>query len=190
MKNRYSHLSICFAALALLVNCAGPLRQFYPDTYFEEDQLYENKPLHFLLQFKGNWELITDPNEFGSSILPLAKQARKEGRELLFVGATAEGRHVVTGMVSNANEPAHDYAEIVRRINKDNVENDQGLTDMIVGRNSMVKWIYDKGNSRIVEFIFVIDTYDIRIIFGTPKELFDKFLPVYEEIMTSLQVTG
>ncbi|MCU0609046.1 MAG: hypothetical protein MUF22_04675 [Chitinispirillaceae bacterium] len=181
--------TLLVSCLVLLANCAGPLRQFYPDSYYEEDQIYENKPLKFLLQFRGNWELITDPNEFGKSIVPLAKQASKEGRELLFVGSTIEGRHVVTGMASNANEPARDYAEIVRRLNKYNVENDQGLTDMVVNRNSMVKWVYDKGSSRIVEFIFQINTYDIRIIFGTPRELFEKFLPVYEEIMTSLQVT-
>lgn len=177
-------------SLFLVLSCSVPLKQFYPDSFYPEDQIYENKPLHFLIKFEGNWELITDPNEFGRGIRPVARQAAKEGRELLFIGSTVDGTHVVSGMAADANEPAKDYAELLRRINAGQVQRDQGLSDLIAGRNSMVKWIYDKGNSRIVEFIFTISTYDIRIIFGTRADRFEKFLPVYERIMCSLEITG
>jgi hypothetical protein len=174
----------------MLASCAGPIRQFYPDTYYAEDHLYENKPLHFIMRFEGNWELITDPNEMGKESGKVARQFAKSGAELLFIGATTEGFHVVRGQAVNLNEPTMDYAQYIRRISAKDVQNDQGLAPILLGKNSMVKWTYDKGGSRIIEFFFTIDTYDLRIAFGTRREFFEKFLPVYEEIMTSLQVTG
>ena len=178
------------AACVMLVSCAAPMKQFYPDAYYPEDRLYENKPLHFIMRFTGDWDIITDPNEMGKETKEVARQFAKSGVELLFIGATTEGFHVVRGQAVNLNEPTKDYADYIRRISAKDVQNDQGLTEMVFGKNEMVKWIYDKGGSRIVEFIFTIDTYDIRIAFGTRIEFFEKFLPVYEAIMSSLQVTG
>ncbi len=174
----------------LIVSCAAPVRQFYPDTYYPEDRVYENKPLRFVLQFQGNWEIITDPNAMDKNGRELAKRCAKSGVELLFVGTTAEGWHATRGMAVNFNEPAREYAEYVRKINAKEVQNDNGLTDMVVGRNSMIKWVYDKGNFRFAEYFFSIGTYDIRISFWTKSDLFEKFLPVYEAIISSLEVTG
>jgi hypothetical protein len=178
------------APACLLLSCAAPLKQFYPDTYYPEDHLYENKPLHFIMKFAGNWDIITDPNEMGKETQRIAREFAKSGVELLFIGATTEGFHVVRGQAVNLNEPPMDYATYIRRISANDVQNDQGLAEIVFGKNSMVKWIYDKGGSRIVEYIFTIDSYDMRIAFGTRIEFFDKFLPVYEETMSSLQVTG
>jgi hypothetical protein len=183
-------ISLPLTIAILLCSCAGPIRQFYPDAYYSEDHLYENKSLHFIMKFAGNWEIITDPNEMGDETKKIARQFQKSGVELLFIGATVEGYHVVRGQAVNLNEPAMDYAQYLRRISAKEVENDQGLTPIVFGKNSMVKWVYDKGQSRIVEYIFTIDSYDIRIAFGTRIEFFEKFLPVYEETMSSLQVTG
>jgi hypothetical protein len=182
---------ILFSALAgLLLSCAAPIRQFYPDTYYPEDHLYENKPLHFIMRFQENWVLFTDPNEMDKSTKQLARDFAKSGVELLFVGATAEGTQGSRGIAANLNEPPMDYANHIRRLNASDVQNDRGLTEIVFGRNSMVKWIYDKIGFRFVEFFFTIDTYDIRIAFWTKTENFGKFLPVFEETMSSLQVTG
>ena len=53
----------------------------------------------------------------------------------------------------------------------------------------MVKWVYDKSGFRFVEFFFNIGTYDIRVSFWTKPDLFEKFLPVYEQIISTLRVT-
>ena len=174
----------------LFLFCTAPIKQFYPDTYYPEDQIYENKPLHFVLRFQGNWVLFTDPRDMDKGSRDLAITMAKSGVELLFVGATVEGMHGTRGIAVNFNEPAHDYAKRIRDINRNDVQNDQGLTDMVLGTNSMVKWVYDKIDFRFAEFFFTIDTYDIRISFWSRSELFDKFLPVYEQMMTSLEVTG
>jgi hypothetical protein len=169
---------------------AGPIKEFYPGEYFPEDRIYQNKPLHFLLRFEGNWEIITDPNEMGTETKKIARAFEKSGVDLLFIGATNEGFHVVRGQAVNLNEPAMDYATIIRNLNAKDVQNDKGLVEILFGRNAMVKWVYDKGASRIAEYFFSIGTYDMRIAFGTRIEFFEKFLPVYERIMGSLEVTG
>jgi hypothetical protein len=193
MKIKKSLFTRCFFPLTvccLLLFCAAPLKQFYPDTYYPEDQIYENKPLHFMLRFQENWVVFTDPNEMDKATKSLARAFAKSGVELIFVGATVEGSQGVRGIAANLNEPPMDYAEYIRRLNAGDVQNDQGLTEIVFGRNSMVKWVYDKVGFRFAEYFFTIDTYDIRIAFWTRTDNFEKFLPVFEGIMSSLQVTG
>jgi hypothetical protein len=170
--------------------CAAPINQFYPDTYYPEDKIYENKPLHFALRFQGNWMLFTDPRDMDKGSRDLAATMAKSGVELLFVGATVEGMHGTRGIAVNFNEPARDYAERIRAINRSEVQNDRGLTDMVIGKNSVVKWVYNKGDFRFAEFFFTLGTYDIRISFWSRSDLFDKFLPVYEQMMGSIEVTS
>jgi hypothetical protein len=93
-------------------------------------------------------------------------------------------------MVEHLNMPPREFAERVRHNSRSSVTNDRGLTDMVMGKNSMVKWVYDKDGFTYAEFFFTIDTYDIRIAFCSRPCDFARFLPVYEAIMSSLQVTG
>ena len=106
------------------------------------------------------------------------------------MGATVEGQHGTRGIAVNLNEPAREYAEQIREINKAEVQNDKGLTDMIVGSTELVKWVYDKADFRFAEFFINIGTYDIRIAFWSRLELFEKFLPLYEEMISSIEVRG
>jgi hypothetical protein len=186
MTQRYSLL----VSLLLLCFCAAPLRQFYPDTYYEADGIYENKPLRFVMKFQGNWILFTDPKEMDKGSRALAKTFARSGYELLFVGASVEGQHGTRGIAVNLNEPPKEYAEQVRELNKAEVQNDKGLTEMIVGQMALVKWVYDKADFRFAEFFINIGTYDIRIAFWSRKELFEKFLPSYEEMIGSIEVRG
>jgi hypothetical protein len=189
MKNRI-HVIAALFVLALLASCAAPLKQFFPDTYYPEDHVYENKPLRFVLTFDGNWELITDPNELSASAKKTVREWARTGIELLFIGSTVEGLHTTRGMVEHLNMPSLEFAETVRKNSKNSVTNDQGLTEMVMEKNSMVKWIYDKDGFTYAEFFFEIDTYDIRIAFCSRPSDFQRFLPVYEKIMSTLQVTG
>jgi len=186
---RQRHFLLPFILL-LLVNCAAPIKQFFPDTYYPEDHIYENKPLRFVLKFDGNWELITDPNELSRSAKKTVINWAKAGIELLFIGSTVEGLHTTRGMVEHLNMPPREFAERVQSNSKSSVTNDKGLTEMVMGRNSMIKWIYDKDGFRYAEFFFTIDTYDIRIAFCSRPADFERFLPIYESIMSTLQVTG
>jgi hypothetical protein len=187
MKNKSASVLV---VLVLLISCAAPIKQFYPDTYYLEDHVYENKPLRFVLKFEGNWELITDPNELSASAKKTVRKWAEQGIELLFIGSTVEGLHTTRGMAEHLNMPSREFAENVRNNSKKTVTNDSGLTEMIMGKNSMVKWIYTKDGFRYAEFFFTIDTYDIRIAFCCRPTDFDRFLPVYESIMSTLQVTG
>jgi hypothetical protein len=183
------NIKLLFSAGILIFSfCASPIKQFYPDTYYDEDKIYENKPLRFALKYQGNWILFTDPNDMDAGSKELAKTMAKSGVELLFVGATVEGLHGTRGIAVNFNEPARDYAERIRSINRNEVQNDRGLTDMVLAKSSMVKWVYDKVDFRFAEFFFTIDTYDIRVTFWSRTAMFEKFLPVYEQIMSSLEV--
>lgn len=177
------------AASVFLLSCAPSMVQFYPDDYYPEDGIYENKPLRFIFTFSGNWQIETDPEKMDRSSRAFAGELQKSGVELLFIGSTVEGFHGTRGIAINLNEPAREYAEYIRRINKKDIDQDQGLIDFYAGDNPMVKWIYDKSGFRFVEFFFNIGTYDIRISFWTKPDLFEKFLPVYEQIISTLRVT-
>ncbi len=170
----------------LLLLCAPQIRQFYPDAFFPEDNVYENKSLGFLLTFRGNWSIITDPSEMNKTYRSFAGKLQKAGAELLFMGSTVDGLYGVKAIAINLNEPPMEYARYIRDVNKSEVENDTEPVDFFAGGNPMVKWIYDKSGYRFVEFFFVVDTYDIRLSFWTRRQLFSGFLPVFEEIAATL----
>ena len=179
-----------YGSILLLLFCASPMRQFYPDAFFPEDNIYENKSLGFLLTFRGRWSIITDPAEMNPTYKSFARTMQKAGGELLFMGSSVEGFYGVKAIAINLNEPPQEYAQYIRSLNKNEVENDNEPVDFFAGNHPMVKWIYDKAGYRFVEFFFVIDTYDIRLSFWTKPELFTGFLPVFEEIASTLTPTA
>jgi hypothetical protein len=174
----------------LVLACSRPVVQFYPDYYYNNQRIYENKPLRFLLTFKGNWNIVTDPGLMERSFRKEAVSFNKAGIELLFIGSTSEGYHGTRGVAANLNDPAEEYATNIRNLNKRDIQNDQGFTVSENEGTTVVKWIYDKSGYRFAEFFFNIDTYDIRIAFWSRPDYFDKFLSVYEEIIGSLTVTN
>lgn len=176
----------CLLALSILLSCASSIRQFYPDSYFTEDGIYQNKALRFSLSFRGNWVLITDPNEMRGNTREFAHDLQERGAELLFVGATSEGAQGVRGIAINLNTLPREYAERVREINADGVSEDFGLRDMLIDGMPMVRWDYVVKDFRFVEFFFTLDTYNTRIAFWTKPAIFERFEPVYLDIMSSL----
>jgi hypothetical protein len=166
------------------------MRQFYPDIFFPEDNIYENKSLGFLLTFRGKWSIITDPVEMNPTYKSFARTMQKAGGELLFMGSTVEGFYGVKAIAINLNEPPQEYARYIRSLNRNDVDNDTEPVDFFVGNHPMVKWVYDKAGYRFVEFFFVIDTYDIRLSFWTRPQLFTGFLQVFEEIVSTLSLTN
>lgn len=193
LKKRVS-VKTCTLLIALVYLpvffCTAPLKQFYPDTFFKEDAIYENHALRFSLRFRGNWNLITDPAEMSSTYQTFAKTLQKAGGELLFMGSTVEELYGVKALAINLNEPPLDYAEYIRDLNQSEIQDDMEPVEFIAGEHSMAKWVYDKSGYRFVEFFFVVDTYDIRLSFWTKPELFVNFLPVFEETAASLTFTA
>jgi hypothetical protein len=110
--------------------------------------------------------------------------------ELLYAGATTDGLYGTRCIAGNFNIPLKAFAENIRNANSNSLENDQGLTDFYAGPIPAVKWIYDQSGFRFAEYIFKIDTYDIRISFWTKAELFQNYLDIFELIMSTLTVTG
>ncbi|HEX2960110.1 MAG TPA: hypothetical protein VHO70_24970 [Chitinispirillaceae bacterium] len=178
-----------FSVLVLFISCAPSIRQYYPDTFHSEDNIYENRALHFLLIYRGNWQLYTDPKEMDKTSHDFAAHLNKRGAELLFSGSTTDGLYGSRGIAINLNEPALDYAKQVRELNKNDVRNDSGIVEFYAGTYPMAKWTYSIMNFRFVEFFFNVSTYDVRIAFWTKEERFTNFLPVLEDIISSVSFT-
>jgi hypothetical protein len=172
------------------LGCAPRLLDFYEDSFFPEDGIYANKILHFSLTYQDGWVISTDPNKMPANVQSFAREMQKVNAELLYVGATVEGSHGTRGIAVNLNLPERDYAERVREINKNDVETDYGLTEMLIAGHSMVRWVYVKEGFRFAEFFFTSGTYNVRIAFWTRPELFESFLPAYESIMGTLQAVS
>ncbi len=181
-------LLIPFALILLVVGCVAPVGQFYPDSYFSEDRIYQNKPIGFQLRFSRNWNIQTDPQEMWGAGRDLAAQLRKRGAELLFIGATVEQNQGVRAIAANLNLPDSEYAEQIRKLNSDDIEQDFGLTDIFISGERMIRWDYVTGGFRFVEFYFKVDTYNIRIAFWSMPSVFDRFEPVYLDIISSLSL--
>jgi hypothetical protein len=177
---------ICIA----LLSCTPSLKQYYPDTYYLEDSIYENKSLHFLITYSSVWYLFTEPEEFDQKTRQFYRQLHKSHMELLFAGATTDGLYGTRCISANYNLRIRTFAENIRQANRSDIENDQGLTEFYAGRNPAIKWVYDQNGFRFVEFFFKIDTHDIRISFWTKSKLFENYLSVFEQIISTFTVTG
>ncbi len=173
----------------LLLTCSAPIRQFYPDHFFPEDNVYKNEGIGFLLTLRGKWNIITDPNSMNRYYREFAATIQESGGELLFMGSTVEELYGIKAVALNLNEPPREYATYIRELNKDDVDCDSNPVDFITGSQQMVKWVYDRAGYRFAEFFFVVGTYDIRLSFWTKPQLFENFLPVFEEIVSTVEVT-
>ncbi|MBD3316045.1 MAG: hypothetical protein GF344_09675 [Chitinivibrionales bacterium] len=173
-------------ALICGAGCAGSIKEFYPDSYFEADRVYLNRPLRFSLTFRGNWRLFTDPNEMEEGARTFFRELQKNGAELLFVGATPEGTQAVRAIAINLNLPQRDYAERIRALNRKSIAKDLGLTEMHINGRVMTRWDYVSHGARFAEFFFALDTYNIRIAFWSTPTVFERFYPVYLDIISTL----
>jgi hypothetical protein len=181
---------LLFAASFLaMMSCAPSIKQFYPGNYFPEDRTYQNKALGFSLTFRGNWEITTDPND-SKKDKEYAKELHKSGAELLFTGFTVEQTQGTRCIVAHLNETSREYAEEIRNVNKNTVISDSGCMDETINGKNFSIWRYkDKEHDLcFIEYFFAVDTYNVRVAFWTTPILFEKFQPVYEEIMGSLQL--
>ena len=183
-------ISILACFFALFSGCSSPLRQFYTDAFYTEDNIYENKSIGFCITFRGRWNIITDPNFMNSHYKSFARTMQKAGGELLFMGSTVEALYGVKALALNLNEAPRDYAEYIRKLNESEIDHDTILIDFQTENLQTVKWIYHKAGYQFVEFFFVINTYNIRLSFWTKPELFPNFLPVFEEMVGNIVLTS
>lgn len=174
------------AAFIILSGCSTSIKQFYPDSYFEEDNIYSNKTLRFAINYKSAWQIETDPNNMERGLKKIAKEFQDQGIELLYVGSTPDGLQGTQGVAANLNTPAIEYAEAYRDLNLSSMSADFGLKEMIIDGIPMVKWEYEKYGFHFAEFFFTLDTYNIRIVFWANPGIFKKFYKEYLSIMSSI----
>jgi len=177
--------SVLIIPLFSIFFCAGTVRPFFPGNYFLEDKTYQNKSLGFSLTFRGNWDIVTDPNEMKDS-KSFFKDLHDVGAELLFSGFTIEKTQGTRAIVTHLNETNREYADEIRNINKDQIDVDSGCADITINGKEFSTWRYKKNDFWFVEYFFSVDTYNIRVAFWTKPKLFDKFVPVYDQIMGTL----
>lgn len=182
-------LTLLCPALLLMLSCAS-VKQFYPDSYFPQDRVYRNRPLGFAISYIGNWTLATDPADMNPSGRKVAKMLNEAGGELLFVGATVEGTQGTRGIAEHLNLSNEEYLAQIRESNEGAIQKDYGSTMFVANEVVALKWEYLYRGLRFVEFLFVNNTYNIRIAFWTEPTLYERFLPVYEDIMMSLEPVG
>lgn len=183
-----SWLSAVLLVLVFFCACA-PVKQFYPDRFFAEDNIYENKALGFAVTFRGSWTVATDPAEMSKTGRKAARMLQKSGRELLFAGSTVEGTQGTRGIAENLNLANEDYLEEIRKSNAGSLEKDLGSNEFVLADRPVIAWEYQYQGFHFVEYLFASGSYNIRIAFWTKPELFLNFLPVYEEIMSTLTAT-
>lgn len=175
--------------VVLFVSCVPRLKQYYADEYFPQDHIYENRALGFTLRFAGNWDVTTDPRDMKGAGRETARMLQRSGVELIFVGHTVEGTQGTRGVVAHANLPSMEYARHIRQINSESIDEELDMEPCTAAGKSMVRWQYRIGSFLFVEFFFRIETYNVRVAFWAKRDIFERFIPVYEDIIGSLQVT-
>lgn len=189
LRKRY-FLAISCNILIILVVCSPVFHQFYRDYYYDEDRIYENKSIGFLLKFRGNWVIITRAEKMNSTYKKFAKTLQRAGGELLFVGYSVEGLYGVRSTAFNLNEDITTYFSYIRELNKEEITNQTEPEKFTARDVEMLKWCYEMNGYMFVEFFFLVDTYNIRLTFWTKPQLFKNFLPVFEDIAASLSLTS
>jgi hypothetical protein len=187
MSMRQVIVLVFFVAIS---SCAPLVKQYYPGHFSREKHSYQNNVLGFSLTYRGAWEITTDPNKMSIVSKDYAKELHTSGAELLFSGATVENTQGTRCIVVNLNETCEEYSEEIRRANQDQIDSDSGCALDTVNGIPFVVWRYSKNEFDFVEYFFTIDTYDIRLAFWTKPRIFNKFLPVYREIMGTLSREG
>lgn len=182
--------SIFLALLLGAGGCAPALKEYYADEYFAQDRIYRNRPLGFALAYSGAWEITTEAAQMSKAGRTVARQLQQQHQELLFVGVTAEGTQGTRAIAANANLDNHEYLLQVRQANKELLEHDLGDEPFNIPEFSMIKWQYRYKGLHFVEFLFRSGSYNVRIAFWTTPALFERFLPLYEEMMLSLTAVG
>jgi len=175
-------LTVFFLVLA----CAPTISQFFPDDYFSGDHLYRNKLLGFIIRYRGNWEITTDPNKMSKAGQKAARALQEGAAELLFVGMTREGSQGTRGIVDNLNVSSEEYLKRIRAANSTQIEEDFGAVFFQTNETMMIKWQYTYQGLQYAEFLFRSGTYNVRIAFWTTPDLYTRFLSEYEAIMSSL----
>jgi hypothetical protein len=177
------------ALIAIGIRCAASISQYYPDSYFPEDRIYQNKALGLTFSFIGNWEIICDPNKMKEN-KSNAIILHETGGELLFVGFTVEKTQGTRGIAVNLNQTNKEYAKEIVRLNNAELSNDSDLAEIEIATIPMIRWVYEKAGFKFVEYFFKIETYNVRIAFWAKPKLFANFFPVYEEIMGTMVTSG
>lgn len=185
-KNRCLFLVGILLCVALGVSCGPSFVQFYPDTYYEQDRIYQNETLGFALMFTPGWEITTDPSEMNKTRQAAARQLQEQGAELIFAGETVDGSQGTRGIVENLNRDNERFLAALRETNKANLDKDIGARTFMAGDVLGIKWEYEFQNMRFAEFLFRAGTYNVRIAFWTKADRYDDFLQVYEDIMATL----
>jgi hypothetical protein len=178
------------ALLGGVVGCAPALKEYYPDEYFAQDRIYSNRSLGFALAFNGAWEILTDAAQMSKAGRTVARQLQKQRQELLFVGSTTEGTQGTRAIAANANLDNKEYLRQVREANKELLEQDLGDKRFSTPEFSMIQWQYRYKGLHFVEFLFRSGSYNMRIAFWTTPALFERFLPLYEQMMMSVTAVG
>jgi hypothetical protein len=176
--------------IILFTSCVSSYKQFYPGTYYLEDSIYENKTLQFLITYPRGWYLFVEPYEMDQKMRDFAVELHKKHLELLFAGATTDGLYGSRCIAANLNLPVKDFAESVRRANKHSIENDQGLIQFYAGLVPAQKWVFDQMGFRFVEYFIKINGCNIRFTFWTKPEQFNRYIDIFEVIMSTLTVTS
>jgi len=171
---------------ALLFACSPPVGEYFPDHFFPQDRIYENRPLGFTLTFTGNWNIATEPRAMTPEYRAVARTLYESHAELLFLGYTAERSQGARGIVNNLNVDNEEYLSLIRRMYARNIGEDFGFDTVDAGQFETLAWHYTFNRIHFVEYLFRSGTYNVRIAFWTTAQLFPKFRPVYEEMIRTL----
>ncbi len=174
------------AVTLLLLCCAPTINRYYPGRFFEQDNVYKNRPLRFTLAFEGNWNIQTSIEQMSRTNRNYAVELHENGLELLFVGSTVEGFHGTRAIAANFNKSALEHALHIQDLNAAFLDNDYGLEDFSDQRE-MIRWMYEKSGFLFTEYFFTLNTYNVRVTFWSLPEHFENFIAVYERIIGSLQ---
>jgi hypothetical protein len=173
-----------------LSGCAAPLTEFYPDSYFTEDGVYDNKILGFALTFPRTWRLVTDPNAFNQSQKKLARILNRQGVDMLFLGSTSDGMQGARALAANLNLTTKEYFQRTWNANHVETSDDKGVSEMVIADIPVLRWEYSLFGLRYNEFFLTLGTCNLRIAFWATPDRFERFLPVYLEIMASISSVG
>ena len=164
----------------------------YADSYNPAKFRYTNSDIGFNLTFNKDWKVYAKYHSMPDQFKPIVKKLKEDGTELIFMGHTFNNLTWVRCTIENTNLKLSSYYKIIREVNAAELTH---VSERYVnlGTTNSIEWSYTiikpevKLTIRYLEYQVKKDTYNIRLTFWMPDQLFDDLQDPIKRVVSTYQ---
>jgi hypothetical protein len=174
----------------LLIGCAAVIQEKYSDQYVNKDSRYVNDSLGFSLTFNDSWRMYPNTASMPGQIQGIARAIADEGGELIYFALSKNGSLGARATVEDIDLPLEQFYKVIFEVNSDELDKQISYDIVKMGRENMVKWVYQAGQMTYQEYQVKRGKYNIRMTFWVFSALYDDYKDEFYKIASTYKATG